>query len=242
MDPNDGFDGYQNQAGTQSAYVGGVRAYILSELPALCSGAQPAGNFVASWSMMTGNSVVYTDYGYAQSGYQYYPDQGDGAENTVFAQWNTCYPGCAPISNFTNTNDPVGYSWQFWTYENSSRYLVMGVHRGSGDVVLLSSDPYTVGSKSDGCGDSGIGPWCSPYGEQYFAESLDRGNDMPGTPTTPALVNYMKTYYDGTWSNRLYETMNGYVDTPNGPDWQESASISFSGTGEPYFSIWTKSP
>ncbi|MHB8456380.1 MAG: hypothetical protein ACYDBS_01620 [Acidimicrobiales bacterium] len=247
-----GFDGFQSRSGTESANVDGVTAYITSRIGDLCVNYNNAtkeadNNFSSAWAMLTGNpGDGGAETGYAQSGYQYYPYQGLGRYNTVFGQWMKRYCStCIFHNDFTLTIDHAGTNYKFWTYVDSNGEIHDGYTDASGTAhELQNSGTWDVGTGNAGCDSANHYAWCSNFGELYFGEAYDLNDDMPGTSSSLATFYDMQTYNasSNSWTNRLWETMDGYVTASSGDGWDRSGAIDFSGSTEPDFSIWTNTP
>ncbi len=226
------FDGADTSLGGGSSYVDGVAAYILSLPPSFCSGANPTGNFVAVWSMITGNVLISENAGYAQSGYQLY----DYSYNTVFSQDDSC-DTCSYQSNFTSTEDPQGSDWKFWSqvYDNH----VDEYYNDGTNTYELEAPNFTLSSN---CNDE-YNTWCANYYEEYNGEAGVPEDVMPGTSSDKTAFTSINTYYAGnnTWGNPVNEIMSSDIDT-NDAGWSDDALTKDSGDNESHFDIWSANP
>ncbi len=164
----DYFSGWQdsNNAGWGSS------AWIATHTPAFCTGTDPSGSndFITVWSMVTDNTAS----NYAQSGWTISPGQ---STPQIFSEYTyTSCPG--GFCDVFGPNTTGGQNFQYWQ-DFDTCCNVRSIDMGYSNTLL----DFTRYDPTDS--NNGTNHWPGPWQHQYYGETLNNANDMPGTSANP---------------------------------------------------------
>lgn len=188
----------------------GASAGIEYQYPYLCTETPGSTSGVSVWAMIYGG-FGDTD-GYAQAGYLRSP----GGYQHFFSQYNRCYPACGGGGTVISPSSPTQPHNYKVLYDSNVHRIRMYWNANLLDTT--SWDPYAV--------------WSGANQAQYFGETHDRGDDVPGTSANvlqftnasvqdaftgtnvaPAALNHNVTpgtrYYSWVWSNMALDIWTG---------------------------------
>lgn len=195
------FDGFD----TRTITTYGAYAYISTKVGALCTGSGQGAS--AAWTMVGGNYNSSTD-GYAQSGYAAITGHSTAR---YFSQWVQTLSG-VPVTVWGGSAS--GSVLYLTTYDFGAGRLKMYV--GSTVYDTTNFDPALV--------------WSAPWDSQYFGETWEPQDDMPGVAATHAQLTNIRYV-----ANRS----SGWVSVPSGT-WVITGSSRYHQTQNlDHFDIWT---
>lgn len=200
------FDGMWEANPPSSSYA--ARATIRERNIALCSNAQGATSGAAAWSMLAGRDGA----GYAQIGYA---ELAPGAVTQRFWEY---YDGEEQWARQMFANIAAGTSHQYHVIYS----FTDGKVRMAFDGVTKATTPFSIE----------FGEWPTPWEGQWFGETLDRGDDVPGTAAAKAFFRSVGvvTQRDGA-----------YVSARTATSVSHLAVYKFQWTANPTsFDIWTE--
>lgn len=143
--------------------ITGAVAQIQNRQPALCTGNLDPSSAVSLWSMVAGTG---SQEQYAQAGY--FTDR-EVTSITEFAQY-TPEGGGSPVSKMGETVTTT--SAYYVEYQDKQLHMfVQHPDNSVTDLLYTGYDPLSV--------------WQSPIAAQWDAETLDPGDDVPGTFMSP---------------------------------------------------------
>lgn len=177
--------------------VYGVAAYVVYELPSLCSGNNTGANFGSSWTMVADNRA---NGGWAQSGMTYSRAQSCMEH---FAQSNITFNGTPQnvIYGYPNghcaANDQVHQAWT--VYDATNHRFAMNIDATT--LLVTSWDPNIIW---------GFGPGIDI---QYSSEVSSLASNMPGN--SARRTNYTTMEYQSTLGAQFADACNVYLDAYN---------------------------
>lgn len=155
----------------------GSSAYIVTHTPAFCTGTDPdpSNNITSAWSMIVDSKLN----NYAQSGWLM---AHSDSTPTIFSEYK--YTGCPngfcrSLSFQTTGGQTIQYWQSFETFRN--REMWMGY-----SSYILDYPPYDPTDSN-----SGANYWPGPWYHEYFGETKNYQNDMPGTSTNPTSFTFI---------------------------------------------------
>ena len=154
------FDGIAENP-TSSAYA--ARATITERNIALCSNALGATSGAAAWTMLAGADGVD---GYAQIGYA---ELAPGSVTQRFWEYS---PDSETWTRTMFANIVAGTTHTYSVVYSFTDGRVRMIFDG----VTKATTPFSIE----------FGVWPTPWEGQWFGETLDRGDDMPGISTAKA--------------------------------------------------------
>jgi hypothetical protein len=195
------------------AYKSGTSLYAVDStiskpnIPGLCGSTH---SDVSVWSMIASGSNANT-LGYAQSGY----GRTHGESNVYyFAEYHHPYASGDVFKEGGVAAGGVEYD-EYYDFSGGRIHMTVG----SSTFLTTDYDPILY--------------WSAPWQAQWFGETHDRGDDMPGTSSNPAY-----------FSSLLIRTCRGCgLTTPSGVSLSDTYTTRYGeawNTTNSKFHIWTK--
>lgn len=222
------FDGKYTSASTS---IYGVRARIENRSIDLCGDGGSDGG-VSAWTMLSApsatssNRINFAQVGYAKTGAL----STYGVHDKVVFAFNTtqCYAtlGCGQGDDesisvkFTTSAPPDGRNY-YAVYLDSSTDRVTMAQNGN----VIKALGYDV-----------TGRWSATWFGQYFGETFDRGDDVPGTSANRTSFDYLQWYGSSGGINFFGDPAIHEDPVPYAPYKRDATTPASGGVG---FDIWT---